>query len=149
MTNPNQVKLRGRPPKSVLEYLEVDTGHTTPCWLWQRGLSEGYGSVRVGNRTTYAHRVYYERHVGPIPEGLDLDHKCRNRHCVNPEHLEPVTRAENIRRGALTKLSVVDVLTIRARYAAGDRPCDISKDYPQVSSCTISNVVARRSWRDV
>ena len=50
-----------------------------------------------------AHRVYYERHVGPVPEGLELDHLCRNPGCVNPEHLEPVTHAENIRRGYQAK----------------------------------------------
>jgi hypothetical protein len=61
---------------------------------------KGYGVVRDDvSRQTYAHRVVYEAQVGPIPEGLTLDHLCRNRRCVNVAHLEPVTRGENVRRG--------------------------------------------------
>lgn len=73
------------------------------CWLFQgctvRG---GYGQIRVGNRpnmrSVYAHRVVYEEMRGPIPEGLELDHLCFTPACVNPDHLEPVTHAENSRR---------------------------------------------------
>lgn len=66
------------------------------CWEWQgQRLKSGYGHYK---RTT-AHRWVYERLVGPIPAGLQIDHLCRNRPCVNPAHLEPVTPLENIRRG--------------------------------------------------
>jgi hypothetical protein len=65
------------------------------CWLWTaRKNYKGYGMFRLGSRVPYAHRVAYEHYVGPIPEGLQLDHICRVRHCVNPDHLEPVTNAE-------------------------------------------------------
>lgn len=68
------------------------------CWPWYAFIDpQGYG--RHG-RTSMAHRVVYEALVGPIPEGLQLDHLCRNRSCVNPAHLEPVTMHENIVRGA-------------------------------------------------
>lgn len=71
------------------------------CWPWPHAIDRhGYGVKRDGERTVRAHRWVYERLVGPIPEGLDLDHLCRNRACVNPDHLEPVTRAENLSRGA-------------------------------------------------
>ena len=74
------------------------------CWLWGGHLDvDGYGKWcrRVDGRTHYyrAHRYSYERLIGQIPEGLCLDHLCRQRNCVNPEHLEPVTSSENSRRG--------------------------------------------------
>lgn len=76
----------------------------TPCWLWQGSRSPGgYGQVRVDRKLKSVHRVIYELLVSPIPEGLDLDHLCRNRACCNPNHLEPVTRSENLRRGLTGK----------------------------------------------
>ena len=69
------------------------------CWLWEGTRSpNGYGSIQVGY-TQLAHRVAYELLIGPIPEGLTLDHLCRVRACVNPKHLEPVSVRENILRG--------------------------------------------------
>lgn len=69
------------------------------CWLWMGCCSNGYGHMRRQKRCVLAHRFSYELHKGPIPEGLELDHLCRIPSCVNPDHLEPVTSAENTRRG--------------------------------------------------
>jgi hypothetical protein len=72
---------------------------TDSCWLWTGRLEKlGYARVRVDGEQTYAHRYSYEVHHGPIPEGLTIDHLCRIRHCVNPDHLEAVTLVENLRR---------------------------------------------------
>ncbi len=70
------------------------------CWPWLgKANSGGYGLTTFKGRTYRAHRAMYEVVVGPIPEGLQLDHLCRNRACVRPSHLEPVTNWENTRRG--------------------------------------------------
>lgn len=80
---------------------ERDMGHTTLCWVWIGAIADtGYGTTRAGatRRKVGAHRAVYEAHRGAIPEGMELDHLCRVRVCVNPSHLEIVTRAENVRR---------------------------------------------------
>lgn len=103
---------RARPQRFELE----DRGHSSSCWIWQGARADtGYGTM-PGPRgvTAVAHRVFYERHVGPIPDGLQLDHLCRQRLCVNPAHLEPVTSVENLRRGNVVKLTPRDVRAIRA-----------------------------------
>jgi hypothetical protein len=76
---------------------------TETCWLWTAGKhSAGYGVINlcVGvNQVAYAHRLSYEWAKGPIPDGLEIDHLCRVRNCVNPDHLEAVTGAVNNLRG--------------------------------------------------
>lgn len=82
---------------------KVRKGSPTECWEWQAAVQaigrKGYGVIRVAKRNILAHRLAYELTIGPIPEGLQLDHLCRNPRCVNPAHLEPVTNWENGRRG--------------------------------------------------
>lgn len=69
------------------------------CWLWHGSQCRGYGQFWIEGRLQKAHRVSYRYYVGEIPPNMDLDHLCRVRCCVNPKHLEPVTRSENTRRG--------------------------------------------------
>lgn len=87
---------------SVVERFMAKVLTGPECWEWQATLStKGYGLFRVISREGMrgAHRVSYEMFVGPIPHGLVLDHLCRNRKCVRPTHLEPVTQTENVARG--------------------------------------------------
>lgn len=93
-------------PEAERFWASVDFDGEGGCWLWTQKLApSGYGQFGVGRRAigTYgkkrAHRWAYEHLVGPIPEGLVLDHLCRVRHCVNPDHMEPVTSRENTLRG--------------------------------------------------
>lgn len=72
---------------------------TDDCWNWQGAVtSSGYGSVGHRGRIWSTHRLAYELLIGPIPDGLQIDHLCRNKLCCNPWHLEPVTVQENRRR---------------------------------------------------
>lgn len=79
------------------------------CWLWTAVIDHGgYGRIKLSRarKMAGAHRVAYELFKGQIPDGLDLDHLCRNRRCVNPEHLEPVSRRENALRGVAPMIQV-------------------------------------------
>ena len=84
----------------LMRHVRVGPGDS-PCWHWVGATTgdDGYGSVSVCGRTRRAHRVSFLAYRGSIPEGMDLDHLCRNRACINPEHLEPVTRRTNTLRG--------------------------------------------------
>lgn len=74
--------------------------YSAACWTWKGGInSNGYGSTWMDGKHEQAHRVAYEFMVGPLPDGLQIDHLCRNRACVNPAHMEPVTSRENTLRG--------------------------------------------------
>lgn len=78
----------------------IHVPHLGACWTWLGTLKrDGYGTTSIDGRFGTVHRLAYERYVGPIPEGLEIDHLCRNRACCNPAHLEPVTRQEHARRG--------------------------------------------------
>lgn len=104
--------------KSGVEYVvDPETG----CWVWQLAVGAGgYGIMRDSDSVyVRAHRYYYERENGPIPDGMVLDHLCRNTRCVNPAHLESVQQADNVRRGKATRFSNRDVCAIRWLVSMG------------------------------
>jgi hypothetical protein len=93
-------------------FYEVDP--ETGCWNWQRGMFDhGYGKIERGGKQIGAHCFMWTKLRGPIPEGLDLHHTCENPRCVNPDHLEPLTRREHIHLGPVTKLTFEQVTEIR------------------------------------
>jgi hypothetical protein len=144
--NPNAGYLRGHQNRKVKYYVDKDSG----CWIWTANLnSGGYGQLSFkGRRAQSAHRVMYEQLRGPIPEGLDLDHICRRRNCVNPDHLRPVTRAENIRAGIKPRLDPNSVREIRRAHQAGVTGRAIARDIG-VSSTTVRSIIHYRTWKDI
>jgi hypothetical protein len=118
----------------------------TGCWQWQLLTTrDGYGRMYRNKRGLCAHRVFYEQAKGPIPPGMQLDHLCRNRRCVNPDHLEVVTPTENTRRGTATKLTADDVTAIRA----SSEPNEVLAIRYGVTASNIGAVRHGRSWIDV
>ena len=107
---------RGFSVKEKLQhYVEEGDGG---CWLWTGALVGGYGVLQLEGRLQKAHRLSYAEYVGPIPDGLTIDHLCRVKRCIRPEHLEPVTSGENTRRhhdGRCKKGHVMDKLTKRGK----------------------------------
>ena len=94
------------PSKSPEQRFWANVEKSESCWLWRGHLSTssrsgsgGYGLLCVSGKKVYAHRFSFILHGGHIPDGLQLDHKCRVRNCCNPDHLEPVTQRENLLRG--------------------------------------------------
>jgi hypothetical protein len=110
---------------------------TDSCWNWTGDKVFGYGRMNIKRKTVRAHRFGYELLVGPIPDGLVIDHLCRNRACVNPAHLEPVTNRVNVLRGV--GFPAVNAVKTHCRYgheftanntvirSNGDRRCRICR----------------------
>jgi HNH endonuclease len=121
--------------------IEPETG----CWVWERSLTtKGYGNTSKDGKTALAHRVYYEQAKGPIPEGLQIDHLCRNRACVNPDHMEAVPQQENLRRGVGTKLTAEIAAFVRS---SDERPEVLGSRYG-VTAGAIYAIRRGISWRD-
>jgi HNH endonuclease len=127
--------------------LPFERGAPDECWLWRGQISpSGYGRIDINNHAGYAHRYVYERERGPIPNGLQLDHLCRVRACVNPSHLQPVSRAENIRRGRKAKLGHHGALLVRWTFATTDLPRYEIADMVGVTGSTVTRVLSGEFW---
>ena len=124
--------------------VDADSG----CWNWRGNVSgSGYGRFpqRGTRKMIQAHRYFYESMVGSVPDGKFLDHLCRNRQCVNPDHLEVVTNRENTRRGDSTILTKEQVETIRSCDMT-DR--EVASAYG-IAENTAFNLLNGRGWDDV
>lgn len=129
-------------------YVVEDRGYVTPCWVWKHAASRGRSYVYDPGRGKHmlAYRLSYEVARGPIPEGLTLDHLCRQTICINPDHLEPVTSRENRRRAGQVKLTEDDVREVRRLL--GEATMSHRKLAVQFGVCkaTITHINTRRNW---
>ena len=136
--------LPGHQTRARVRAVEVPTGYPTPCRLWQLAKTrDGYGKVKAGGRSLLAHHLAYQQEYGPIPRNTQLDHLCHVRSCINPQHLEPVTAAENVRRSRCTRLSSAHVAAIRA---SSDPQYVLARRFG-VSQGHISAIKSGKSWR--
>lgn len=140
--------VRGHGNRKRVLYVERDCGYATPCWIWRGGDAKWYGGLKINGRMVPAHRWMYEREREPIPPSMVIDHLCRVVGCVNPDHLEPVTNAVNVRRGDKAKLTEDDVREIRRRTASGEKQRDVAKDFG-ITQASVSLIHTRQQWSDV
>lgn len=125
----------------------VDPDSGCHVWLGARD-PKGYGVIGTARDGAFkAHRVAYEAKRGPIGEGMKLDHLCRNRPCINADHLEEVTGTKNTRRGAKARLTMAAAREIRAARAEGEKIASLAERF-DVAESTIDDVVAGRTWKE-
>ena len=156
--------IRGRPSTPALQRFYSYVQITPTCWLWTGTFythlgKPTYGQFWLEGKRTGAHRASYRLHVGPIPAGLDVMHSCDNPPCVNPAHLSPGTRKQNLadarrRNGnwslrgehhGRAKLTEADVDTIRAELAKGVYQRVLAERFG-VTQAQISNIARGTRW---
>jgi len=141
----------------------VTSGPFDECWIWQGGVNtSGYGIMRAGGRSEGAHRVSWEIHFGPIPDGLQCLHRCDVRNCVNPYHLFLGTHQDNmddmVSKGRdrqligeshhSAKLTASQVIEIRALAAQGAPQPEIAKRFG-ITQSNVSQIVLYKSWKHI
>lgn len=127
------------------DYSVQDRGHETPCWVWKgRKGNDRYAMVRLRGREVYVHRAMWEQEVGPIPDRHYIDHLCRITRCIRPSHLEPVTPAENTRRGRCAKLTLEQARAVRKT----DESAQDAAKRLGVTEFTIYQIRDGTTWRE-
>jgi len=139
-----------QPNKTALSAVRYLVDPTSGCWVWQRSLTpEGYPKRMSADGHSYVpHRYYYQVKYGPIPAGYQLDHLCRNRACVNPDHLEAVTPAVNVRRSAATKLAEDDVRSIKHLFRQGTTKSELGQRFA-VTVTNICEIINGTTWKGI
>ena len=147
--------MAGRKPTPITERIRESTViDGDGCWVWQKPLQNGYGRMWVGSRLdgsrrfALAHDASYRASVGPVPDGMVLDHLCRNRACCNPAHLETVTQRENVLRGIGP--SAVNAQKTHCphghEFTPGNTRMNKGKRY--CGECVTAGILARKDTRE-
>jgi HNH endonuclease len=131
---------------SLINRISQKIRKSSECWDWTGYVAkDGYGSVWLKGKPVQAHIAVYSLLIGEVPAGLQLDHLCRNRGCVNPKHLEPVSKKENQRRRIDLRLSLDAVKEIKDMYSLGHTQQNIATLYG-VSQSAVSRVISGEIW---
>lgn len=147
-------------PQRFWKYVDK-TSSPVGCWLWTGHVANRYGVTWFNMKNKRAHRASWElANNCEIPQGMSVLHKCDNPLCVNPDHLSLGSHIQNMQdmvsksrnpkmeKSGRAKLTATQVKEIRERYAKGEKPTPLSIEFG-VSQENVSNIVARRSWREI
>lgn len=134
--------------RAAVQRFKEKLSHDGDCVLWTGAtVHNGYGVAWTGIRLIPAHRFAYQLYVGPIPDGLHLDHLCKNRRCCNPKHLQAVTLTENNRRSSATKLTEWDAMRIREMVASGSKHKLVAEMFG-IHKASVSAIVRGKTWNN-
>jgi hypothetical protein len=139
--------LFNRLPSNIRSRIIIDENN---CWLWQGFITPtGYGYISFNYKQYPTHRFVYELLINKVDIKLQLDHLCRVRHCINPTHLEEVTRTTNVRRGLVAKLNIEDVRQIHTLHKTGNYTLKQLGNMFKVTHAMISHILTGARWKDV
>lgn len=142
-------RVKGPDPRAdEIRFFGYVTRDEGGCWIFELLSRDGYGRFWFKGKQMRAHRWAFEFLVGPIPDGFVLDHLCRNRACVNPDHLEPVTQRINTLRGeTLPAQNILKLLCVRGHRLDGDNLRRDAKGRRRCRECHRINAAASRARR--
>ncbi len=131
------------------DYEARDYGFKTPCWIWLKLKTlEGYARIVAHGKHRRATHAYYEHHIGPVPQGMHLDHLCRVHPCVNPDHLEPVPPRVNVRRGAKCVYTEDDIKSMIEMRNTGMFYEDIARHFGSATEY-IQAICYGKRWKGI
>lgn len=135
--------------KSPVDFVVEDHSYKSCCWIWKLKLEwTGYGRIKRNGKSHTVHVYYWEAINGKKPQGMELDHLCRVRACMRPDHLELVTHKENDRRGASARLKEENISEIFSLYNSGITMKNIARMF-SISRGHVSDIIRETKWNNV